>query len=366
MRFVGFFLVLCMINIPIIEAVPIVEVFVNGETPSKEILPENIISASENGDLELIVWYTNQNHPLHITAATERAQDLNAQNEDIFIQGVFWDKSNQNFPNDLESINLDVEVKQNDDGSLILKANTTLENELNQTVVLQWLLLKKTVPVSKHPIGPVESNVVSYHSWDSNINRTKGAENQWVHQIDVDALASWNIENEDLIVVVSLISLDSKEVQGSGSSEVTFSQIEQNRKGVAISLLLIFAAIIGSILVIQSERKRQQDMPLIRPLIKNKIKNGEEVGNYFIGITTRKAAIRGISIEGNGFWRCSANEIPQEIPPKTKREIKIRQTTKEKIGPCTIRLEVDGHERWVLDIMFPESNLMKRNNAEES
>ena len=76
----------------------------------------------------------------------------------------------------------------------------------------------------------------------------------------------------------------------------------------------------------------------------------------FIEITTRQALVKEITIDGNGFWRCSSSEIPKEIPSRTTKRIKIRQISKkEKNGPCTIRLEVDGYERWVLDIVFPET-----------
>ncbi len=355
MRLIGIILVFCIINLPIVDAVPVVEVFVNGQKTSDDIIPGDIMTASENGEIELIVWNIDQDDPSHIIAATERAEDLNAQYEDVFIQGVLWNKSEQYLPSDLESINIEMEVKQNDDGSLILDAHIKLENDLDQTIVVQWLLLKNSTPISNHPIGPTESNLVSYHAWDSNINRTKGADNQWNHQIDVETLQSWNINNEDLTAVISLVSLESKQIHGSGSSKIIFSPIEENGKNMALSIILIFSGIMGSALVIQSEKRRQQDMPIIRPLAKNKTKNGEESEDYYIEITTGKAKIREITINGNGFWRCSNNEIPQEMPPGTKKEIKVRQITKGKDGPCTIRLEVDGHERWVLDILFPIS-----------
>lgn len=367
MRALGVLLSLCIIGIPITGAVPIVEVFVDENTPSMEVIPESIFSGVFNEEMELVIWYTDSNNSLHISAADERAEDLNAQNGDIFIQGIYWNKSSENIPNNLESIHLEMDVNQNNDGSVTLEAKNTLENELEETVVLQWLLLKKIVPVSEHPIGPTESNVVCYHAWDSNINRTKGAENQWIHQIEKETMTSWNIGDEDLIAVASLISLDSKEIHGAGSSEIIFQPVEENGKNIAISMILVFSGIIGSIIVIQSERKRQQDMPIIRPLIINKSKKGDEFTEYFIEITTKNAAIREITIEGNGFWRCSNHEIPQEISPKTSKKIKIRKTEKgREITPCTIRLEVDGHERWILDVVFPESNLVKRKDAEES
>ena len=78
--------------------------------------------------------------------------------------------------------------------------------------------------------------------------------------------------------------------------------------------------------------------------------------DYFIEITTRQALVKEITIDGNGYWKCSSNEIPKEISPRTSKKIKIRQISKEgKNEPCTIRLEVDGYERWVLDIVFPET-----------
>ena len=135
---------------------------------------------------------------------------------------------------------------------------------------------------------------------------------------------------------------------------VILYQNQESEKNYATSFLLIFSGIIGSILVIQSEKRRQQNMPLIRPLITNNNKDGDY--DYFIEITTRQALVKEITIDGNGFWRCSSNEIPKEIASRTTKKIKIRQISKkEKNEPCTIRLEVDGYERWVLDIVFPET-----------
>ena len=354
MKRIGIFFLFFIILVPTVDAVPIIEIFVDEKTPSNQNIPQVVFSSIENGDLELLVWYLDTDSSLHITAATERAQDLDAKNGDIFIQGVFWNKSNENLPNDFDNLDIELNIKQGNDNAIILEASTTLENELDQTVVLQWLLLKRSVTTSEHPLGPTESNVVSYHAWDSNINRTKGAENQWTHQIEPNTLESWNIGNEELIAIVSLISLESKEIEGSGSSEVILYQNQEIEKNYATSFLLIFSGIIGSILVIQSEKRRQQNMPLIRPLITSKNKDGDY--DYFIEITTRQALVKEITIDGNGFWRCSSNEIPKEIPSRTTKKIKIRQISKkEKNEPCTIRLEVDGYERWVLDIVFPET-----------
>ena len=120
-----------------------------------------------------------------------------------------------------------------------MQAKTTLDKELDQTVVVQWLLLKKSVSISEHPIGPTESNVVSYHAWDSNINRTRGAENLWNHRIESETLESWNIENEELIAVVSLVSLESKRIEGSGSSEIFIPASQESERNHATSFLLI-------------------------------------------------------------------------------------------------------------------------------
>ena len=224
MKRIGIFFLFFIILVPTVDAVPIIEIFVDEKTPSNQNIPQVVVSSIENGDLELLVWYLDTNSSLHITAASERAQDLDAKNGDIFIQGVFWNKSNENLPNDFDNLDIELNIKQGNDNAIILEASTTLENELDQTVVLQWLLLKRSVTTSEHPLGPTESNVVSYHAWDSNINRTKGAENQWTHQIEPNTLESWNIGNEELIAIVSLISLESKEIEGSGSSEVILYQ----------------------------------------------------------------------------------------------------------------------------------------------
>ena len=352
MRMIGIFLTFFIILSPSVNGVPIVEIFVDENTTSDQNIPNFILSSVENGDLDLLVWYLGSNSPLHISAATERAQDLDAKIGDIFIQGVYWNKSNENLSKDIDNLDIELNVKEGNHSGIILEAKTTLEYELDQTVVLQWLLLKKSVSISEHPIGPAESNVVSYHAWDSNINRTEGAENHWTHRIESETLESWNIENEELIAIVSLISLESKRIEGSGSSEIFTTPSIENERKHATSFLLIFSGIIGSILVIQSEKRRQQNMPLIRPLISKKDNDGNY--DYFIEITTRQALVKEITIDGNGFWKCSSNEIPKEIPSRTTTKIRIRKISKQgKNEPCTIRLEVDGYQRWILDIVFP-------------
>ena len=110
--------------------------------------------------------------------------------------------------------------------------------------------------------------VVSYHAWDSNINRTSGAENSWAHQIDVDTLESWNLKNTDLIATVSLVSLDSNEIFGTESIEIPeLIDSDNNSKDLAISLLLVIAGSAGCLITVLSERRRQKDMPKIRPVI---------------------------------------------------------------------------------------------------
>ena len=354
MKKISIILTFFIILAPVVDAVPIVEIFVDENTPSNQNIPQAVISSVENNHLELLVWYLDTESSLHIAAATERAQDLDAEIGDIFIQGVFWNQSNENLPDNIDGFDIELNVEYGNDTGIILEAKATLENELDETVVLQWLLLKKSVTTSEHPIGPTESNVVSYHAWDSNINRTKGAENRWTHQIEPNSLENWNIGNEELIAIVSLVSLESKEIQGSGNSQIFLYQNQKNERNYTTSFLLIFSGILGSILVIQSEKRRQQNMPLIRPLKMRKSSDGDY--DYFIEITTRRAMVKEIIIDGNGYWRCSLNNIPKEIPPQTTEKIRIRQISKqEKNEPCTIRLEVDGYERWVLDIVFPET-----------
>ena len=103
--------------------------------------------------------------------------------------------------------------------------------------------------------------------------------------------------NEELIAIVSLVSLESKEIQGSGNSQIFLYQSQKIEKNYTTSFLLIFSGILGSILVIQSEKRRQQNMPLIRPLIMRKNSDGDY--DYFIEITTRRALVKEIIIDGN-------------------------------------------------------------------
>ena len=115
MKMISIFLTFLMILAPTVNAVPIIEIFVDEKTPSNQNIPQVVVSSIENGDLELLVWYLDSNSSLHITAATERAQDLDAKNGDIFIQGVFWNKSNENLPNDFDNLDIELNIKQGND-----------------------------------------------------------------------------------------------------------------------------------------------------------------------------------------------------------------------------------------------------------
>ena len=346
-----------LISTPLAEATPILEVFTDGTKTSSDILSEELRCAVEKGEVGLIVWHSNPDSLLHISAASERAQDLEAKSGDVFIQGTQWNMTNGSFPTELKSINITINVNQGNNGLLILQANTTLEEDLAPTIVLQWLLLKKNAEISNHPIGPIDSKVVSYHAWDSSVNRSAGAENNWTHQIDSQTLVSWNLENEELIAVASLVSLDSNEIYGSGETEIpSYKQSNENSKDYAISILLLITGTIACMIVVLSERRRQKDMPMIRPVVQRK---GERE-DFLIEINTGNALISITSIGGNGYWRYSGKDIPIEILPNTKREIMIRRTSKNQFEPCTIRLEVEGHERWVLDLEFPDSESSSR------
>ena len=98
MKKISIILTFFIILAPVVDAVPIIEIFVDENTPSNQNIPQAVISSLENDDLELLVWYLDTDSSLHIAAATERAQDLNAQIGDIFIQGVSWNQSNENLP----------------------------------------------------------------------------------------------------------------------------------------------------------------------------------------------------------------------------------------------------------------------------
>ncbi|MEC7687879.1 MAG: hypothetical protein VX514_02430, partial [Candidatus Thermoplasmatota archaeon] len=144
MKKISIILTFFIILAPVVDAVPIIEIFVDENTPSNQNIPQAVISSVENNDLELLVWYLDTDSSLHIAAATERAQDLDAQIGDIFIQGVFWNQSDENLPNNIDGFDIELSVEYGYDTGIMLEAKTTLENELDQTVVLQWLLLKKS------------------------------------------------------------------------------------------------------------------------------------------------------------------------------------------------------------------------------
>ena len=135
MKRIGIFFLFFIILVPTVDAVPIIEIFVDEKTPSNQNIPQVVVSSIENGDLELLVWYLDTNSSLHITAATERAQDLDAKNGDIFIQGVFWNKSNENLPNDFDNLDIELNIKQGNDNAIILNLHPMTINYFDEIAI---------------------------------------------------------------------------------------------------------------------------------------------------------------------------------------------------------------------------------------
>ena len=47
--------------------------------------------------------------------------------------------------------------------------------------------------------------------------------------------------------------------------------------------------------------------------------------------------------------------LPIQLEPNEEVEIQIRKLRElEHDEPCIIRMEVDGHDRWMLDLRFPK------------
>ena len=99
------FFITMLIHAPLVNAAPLIEVFADETVTSSEILSVEFLDSVEQGEMELIVWHPNENSSLHISAASERAEDLNANIGDIFIQGYSWNSSIGSITTDLQSIN---------------------------------------------------------------------------------------------------------------------------------------------------------------------------------------------------------------------------------------------------------------------
>ncbi len=123
-----------LIHAPLVNATPLIEVFADETFTSSEILSEEFLDSVEQGELELIVWHPNENSSLHISAASERAEDLNANIGDVFIQGISWNSSNRSIPTGINSINISMDIQISNNGLVSLQANTTLSEELMQTL----------------------------------------------------------------------------------------------------------------------------------------------------------------------------------------------------------------------------------------
>ena len=53
MKRIGIFFLFFIILVPAVDAVPIIEIFVDEKTPSNQNIPHVVVSSIENGDLEL-------------------------------------------------------------------------------------------------------------------------------------------------------------------------------------------------------------------------------------------------------------------------------------------------------------------------
>ena len=342
----GTFLTLFLI--PTTQAVPLIEVFVpNGDT-IHDIVDDAVLEDVQNGEAILVSWHSEEEDPLNILAAEQRAAALNASTGEIRYDGVPLTELIQS------GHDIQVHARWTDTGDIVIDAQMQLNETVRDEVIIRWLILHPSIAVSNHPLAPEDLNVVAYHAWTSTFNRSEGADEVWTHIVQPSTLLDWGIEpGENLQVVTNLISMEDHLVHASGIGNVDARVVENSARSTAIASLLMGVGILALVAVFIGEKQRQQSMPKIRPIVTGAGENTQ----HRIHVKAGAASVVIDGIEGGKSWRMVARRnLPIQLQPKEEVEIQIRKLrTMEHDEPCTIRMEVDGHDRWMLDLRFPRN-----------
>jgi len=341
-----FSILLAMLLMPMAQAAPLIEVFVpNGET-IHDIVDEEILEEGQSGEAILISWHSDEEDPLNILAAEQRAAALNASIGEVRYDGAPLAGEVQS------GEDIQVHARWTETGDIAIDAQIKLNETVGDEVIIRWLILRPSISVASHPLAPNDLNVVVYHAWTSTFNRSEGADEVWAHVVQPTTLLDWGIEpGEEVRVVTSLISMDDHLVHASGIGHLDAHVVEKGAKSTATASLIMGIGTLALVAVFIGEKRRQQSMPKIRPIVTGNSDNLQ----HLIHVQAGAAGIVIDGIEGGRSWRMIARRnLPIRLEPNEEVEIQIRKLRAiEHDDPCTIRMEVDGHDRWVLDLRFP-------------
>jgi hypothetical protein len=345
-RFCILSIFLAVLLMPMVQAAQLIEVFVPNGGTIQDVVDEELLEEVQSSEAILISWHSDNEDPLNILAAEQRAVALNASTGDIRYDGTL-------LAGDIQSgQDIQVHTRWTETGDISIDAQIRLNETIGDEVIIRWLILRPSISVDSHPLAPNDLNVVAYHAWTSTFNRSEGADEVWNHVVQPTTLLEWGIEpGENVRVVTSLISMNDHLVHASGISHLDARVAEKGAKSTATASLIMGIGILSLTAVFIGEKKRQQSMPKIRPIVTG---NGDNI-QHRIHVQAGAAGIVIDGIEGGRTWRMVARRnLPIRLEPKEETEIQIRKLRAiEHDDPCTIKMEVDGHDRWILDLRFP-------------
>ena len=346
-RFFILGIILMLFLIPTTQAVPLIEVFVaNGDT-IHDIVDDTVLEDVQSGEAILISWHVDEGDPLNILAAEQRANALNASPSEIRYDGAVQAEENG------AEQNIQVNARWAETGDIVIEARMQLNETVQDEVIIRWLILHPSIPVSNHPLAPEDLNVVAYHAWTSTFNRSQGADEVWTHVVQPSTLLDWGIEpGENVRVVTSLISMEDHLIHASGMGHLDARVIQDSARSTSTASLLMGIGLLALVAVFFGEKQRQESMPKIRPIVMGR---GDSL-QHRIHVQAGAASVVIDGIEGGKSWRMVARRnLPIQLEPNEEVEIQIRKLRElEHDEPCIIRMEVEGHDRWMLDLRFPK------------
>ena len=332
-----------------VQAMPLIEVFVPDGGTVHDIVDDTHLEEVQNGDAILISWHSEKDDPLYILAAEQRADALNVSSGEIRYDGLASE-------GDIHSgKEIQVQARWAETGDIVIEAQMQLNETVQDEVIIRWLILHPSAPVSNHPLAPEDLNVVAYHAWTSTFNRSEGADEIWTHVVQPNTLLDWGIEPGDEVrIVTNLISMETRMVHASGIGHLDARVADISARSTATAILLMGIGILALGAVFIGEKNRQQSMPKIRPIV---IGSGDNI-QHRIHVQAGASSVVIDGVEGGKSWRMVARRnLPIQLEPNEEVEIPIRKLRAiEHDEPCTIRMEVEGYDRWILDLRFSRTN----------
>lgn len=341
---------LTLFLIPTVQAVPLIEVFVADGGTVHDIVDEALLEEVQTGNAILISWHPDENDSLNILAAEQRATALNVSTGEVRYDGMSSQGEIQS------GKEIQVQARWAETGDIVIEAQIELNDTVQDEVIIRWLILRPSTPVSNHPLAPEDLNVVAYHAWTSTFNRSEGANEVWTHVVQPNTLLDWGIEPGDEVrIVTNLISMENHLIHASGIGHLDARVADSSARSTATASLLMGIGILALGSAFIGEKQRQQSMPKIRPIM---IGSGDNL-QYRIHVQAGKSSVVIDGIEGGKSWRMVARRnLPLRLEPNEEVEIQIRKLRAiEHDEPCTIRMEVEGYDRWMLDLRFSRTSM---------